>query len=691
MFYAGMSMPTAIAEELNSEQLQAATHGTGPLLIVAGAGTGKTKTLAWRVAHLIESGISPERILLLTFSRRAAREMLTRAAQIVGESQTARVWSGTFHSVANRVLRTYGGALGLPPQFTVMDQADAADLMNLLRDDLGLAKGPRRFPRKDTLIEIYSRVINTRRKLSDVILADYPWCEEEVEGLRAIFRDYMLRKREQGLLDYDDLLVYCQGLTQIDQVAETLGNLWDHVLVDEYQDTNVLQADILLGLRKTNPNITVVGDDAQSIYSFRAADVRNILDFPKHFTGATVVTLEQNYRSTQPILRVANAVIAKASERYTKNLWSKRDGDEPPVLAQCLDEAQQAEAVSRQVLELREQGLSLKDQAVLYRSGHHSDLLQIELARRNIPFVVYGGLKFIEAAHIKDLLACLRILENPRDELSWFRVLQLLKGVGPSHARKLMDGLGVRTDQTSAPTGQPARQASPLERLMSAPPPTVPEAVEEFASLVRALADCERLPPGAQVERLRLFYEPIFERVYTNSAVRLRDLEQLEQLASRYQSRREFISDLTLDPPASTSDLAGPPHLDEDYLILSTVHSAKGCEWKAVHIIHAADGAFPSDMSTRNQQEVDEERRLFYVALTRAKDSLWIYWPLRYYHRRTGRGDAHSFAQVSRFLAPEVRGLMEQKALYDEQDSAPTPVRQQAVAIIDNLFQGLLD
>ena len=728
--------------ELNPAQRQAATHGAGPVLVIAGAGTGKTKTLAGRVAFLLGQGVEPQRILLLTFTRRAAAEMLARAARLAPPGATSKVWGGTFHATANRLLRQYGRALGLAPEFSVLDQADAADLMNLIRGELltsreregaglmtpgfrglnpGLASASeahpkRRFPRKDTLMAIYGRVVNSRTPLAEVLAKSYPWCADDREGIRQVFERYTARKRDQNVLDYDDLLLYWKALCLAPRVGALVAERFEHILVDEYQDTNLIQAEILQAMRRQNPNIMVVGDDAQSIYSFRAATVRNILDFPTQFPGAQVITLEQNYRSTGPILDAANAVMAHAAERYTKNLFSQRPSVQKPSIITCADEAAQCDQVCGRVLEKLEQGIALRRQAVLFRAGHHSDMLEVELTRRNIPFVKYGGLKFIEAAHIKDMLAVLRLLDNPGDEMAWFRVLQLLEGVGPGTARRIMAGLGLRgagtvnanVDAPPLDSALPvAPGADPLRTLLTRPPMVPPVARLEFSALREAVAHClgvdgsalvpsaakqsalapisRSIAPAAQVQRIRRFYEPIFQRLYDNPAVRLRDLDQLEQIASGYSSRSAFVTDLTLDPPSSTQDLAGPPLLEEDYLVLSTIHSAKGCEWDVVHIIHAADGMMPSDMATGSAAEIDEERRLFYVAMTRARDTLSIYFPLRYYFHPFGRSDRHSYAQLTRFLAESDLALYERigppaEASADPADAdAPAPGTRQAI------------
>jgi DNA helicase II / ATP-dependent DNA helicase PcrA len=708
-------------EELNREQRAAVTHGAGPLLVLAGAGSGKTGTLACRVAHLIASGAEPSRICLLTFSRRAAQEMLARAGRLTNRTAAGRVWGGTFHAVANRVLRLHGRRLGLDPAFTVMDQGDTADLLGLVRHDLlatkeGTSAQGRRFPRAETLADVYSRTVNTQQALSAVLNRDFPWCADEADGVRAVFEAYTARKREQHLLDFDDLLVCWRALGAVPGGAELLARLWDHVLVDEYQDTNNLQADILAALRPDGTGVTVVGDDAQAIYAFRAATSRNLLNFPERFPGTTVVRLEHNYRSTPAILAVANAVMSAAGSGtcHTKTLWSARSGRRRPLLRTCEDEAAQAEAVCDSVLGHREDGVALRSQAVLFRAGHHADMVELALVRRNIPYVKYGGLKFLEAAHVKDLVASLRVLDNPWDELAWFRVFRLLEGVGPATARRLMADLGVRGGRGLRPApaggveagplggagagaaagslggagvgaGVGARAVggaggdpvvTPLARLLAASPRVPAAAIEELAGLRAALGDCAdgclpggaTPPPGVQVERLRRWLEPVVERRYDAAAPRIADLEQLQQAAARYGTRGRFVAELTLDPPASTGDLAGPPSLDDDWLVLSTVHSAKGGEWDVVHVLHVADGMFPSDMACGDPDGIEEERRLLYVAVTRARDVLELNVPFRYHHHRYGLSDTHSYGQVSRFLTAQVRTLME-----GEHVGAPVP------------------
>jgi DNA helicase-2/ATP-dependent DNA helicase PcrA len=668
------------SDDLNDGQRAAAEHLGGPLLVVAGAGTGKTATLAHRVARLVQRGARPGRILLLTFTRRAAREMLSRARGSESGVALDRVWGGTFHSVANRLLRLHGGAIGLSAAFTVLDRSDMADLMDLVRGELALGGGERRFPRKDTLADIYSRMVDAQRPLGDVLERDFPWCRDEADGIAAVFDGYSVRKRSADCLDYDDLLVWWRALLRSEPTRSLVAERFDHVLVDEYQDTNAVQADILAALKPSGEGLMVVGDDAQAIYAFRAATVRNILEFPERFPGTTIVRLERNYRSTQAILDASNAVIAGAARRHAKTLWTERTGGDVPSLLTCLDEADQSDAVCRAVLEHREAGVPLHEQAVLFRTGHHSDLLEVELRRRNVPFVKYGGLTFLETAHVKDALAMLRIAENPRDEVGWFRVLQLLEGVGPATARRGLEELGrART---------PAEAIGALAAIRL-PAPAL-ESRDRLAALLRDITDADAgegdvggsdadastarsmLSAAAQLERVRRFLEPLLRRRYDDAEPRLRDLEQLEQVAAGFATRAAFVADLTIDPPSSTADLAGPPLLDEDYLVLSTIHSAKGGEWDVVHVIHAADGNIPSDMATGDEERIDEERRLFYVALTRARHALHVYFPLRYHRRNRGLEDRHLHAQLTRFLDGPARAHFERRSTWaGDPDVAP--------------------
>jgi len=647
---------------LNAEQAQAAAHGDGPLLIIAGAGTGKTRTLVHRVAHLIQRGVDPSRIMLVTFTRRAAAEMFRRvdgllrrqaeAAQNKTPSARAsgkKLWGGTFHSVATRLLRVHGKSIGLEPGFTIHDRGDSEDLLNVVRTDLGLTKTDKRFPKKGTCLAIYSHTVNSHRPLEDVLAGAYPWCKDYSTELSRLFRDYVDRKEAASVLDYDDLLLFWRGLLADEKAGEKVRARFDCVLVDEYQDTNRLQSEILRLLRPEGKGLTVVGDDAQSIYSFRAATVRNILDFPREFPGTTVVKLEQNYRSVPPILDATNKVIAQASERFTKNLWTARELGELPSLVTCNDEDEQAEFLIERILEHREAGIDLKRQAVLFRASHHSMVLEAELARHNIPFVKYGGLKFVETAHVKDLMAFLRLVENPRDLVAGSRLLTLLPGIGPKRARQLMEILlsaGGRFDAWACVKA-----------------PRAAEAVwPKLVSLMIALADLPTKEVASQLHLARKFYAPLLDEKYDNTAARQRDLEQLEQLAGRYPDRTAMLAEIALDPPTTAEDWAGDPLLDEDYLVLSTIHSAKGLEWDAVYVIHASDGNIPSDMATGSSEQIEEELRLFYVALTRAKDWLYVCFPQRYYHAyRGGFSDQFGYAQLTRFLPKGLKGCFHRR------------------------------
>jgi DNA helicase-2/ATP-dependent DNA helicase PcrA len=642
-------MPESRIDDLNPEQLRAATAGEGPVLTIAGAGTGKTKTLAARMAWLVSQGIDPGRIMLLTFTRRASDEMLRRARRALGETGSrtlGTVWGGTFHSVANRLLRTYGEAIGLDPDFTVMDQSDAEDLMDASRHDHALGSKEKRFPRKQTCLSIYSRCVNSSDRLDHTLAAFFPWCIEWEQELRLLFKSYTEAKQERHVLDYDDLLLYWFHLLGDETLVTLLNERFDHILVDEYQDTNRLQSSILHRMRSLNRNLTVVGDDAQSIYSFRAAEVRNILDFPAEFPGATVVTLETNYRSTQPILDVTNRIIGLSPKRHAKELRSVKGNGLKPALITCEREEDQTDFVVEKVLEHNESGLGLRRQAILVRTAYWSDHLEVELTRRNIPYRKYGGLKFLEAAHIKDLMSFLRVLENPRDQLAWTRILRLLEGVGPALAKRACEAVAESGGDVAALKWVPA-------------PAPVEAELLKLANLIRSLSRKNTTENVASdIERIRSFYDPLIERLYENADPRKRDLEQLEQISSAYSSRQAFLSELTLDPPQATGDLAGPPSKDDDWLTVSTIHSAKGCEWDVVYVIHVSDGILPSDMATGDADQIEEERRLLYVACTRAREHLYVLHPLRYYVKGR-RGDAHIYSQLTRFIPRELKSCFQ--------------------------------
>jgi len=670
-------------EMLNPEQRQAAEYGaktannvfrSGPLLVIAGAGTGKTMTLAHRVAHLIIQGVSPERILLLTFTRRAAQEMTRRVDTIVRRTMAdskANVvpagvlpWSGTFHSVANRLLRRFAANLGLDPGFSVLDRGDAADVIDVTRHELTLSKKSRRFPKKDTCLAIYSRCVNSQKALVDVLNESYPWCIDWEAELRELFRHYVLRKQQCQALDYDDLLLYWNHLVADKEFADQIGAWFDHVLVDEYQDTNLVQAQILRALKPNGEGVTVVGDDAQSIYSFRAAEVENILGFPDQFIPRTeVVTLDQNYRSTQEILNVANGLIAESERQYEKNLFADNKNGARPGYVTVEDGDAETEYVVEAILQNRETGMQLMDQAVLFRGAHHSDRLELELIRRNIPYVKYGGLKFLEAAHVKDLLSVLKWAENPKNEIAAFRVLKLLPGIGPTYASRCYEQLAC--GEFSFSTLRNFR-----------PPSAAASDWHAFCELLDSLsaAEADDAAWQAQLTQVRRWYQPHLERLYDGIDTREADLEQLEQISGRYATRERFLTELTLDPPSAAGDLAADPLLDEDYLVLSTVHSAKGQEWDAVYVLNVSDGNFPSEFATGKPAMIEEERRLLYVAMTRAKQSLSLIAPLKYHVTQQRRdGDKHVYGARSRFLTDSLLETMD-RCFHGRKDE---PAKQQ--------------
>jgi DNA helicase-2/ATP-dependent DNA helicase PcrA len=638
---------------LNPAQRAAVDHDIGvaaprPLLVVAGAGSGKTSTLAHRVARLILGGADPQRILLLTFSRRAASEMTQRAGNVLhrimgkGGAQpvTTLPWAGTFHSIGARLLREFAGRIGLDESFTIHDRGDSEDLMGLVRHEIGLSQTQKRFPLKGTCLSIYSRVVNSREPLEQVLQTTFPWCAEWEGQLKTLFGAYVDAKQEQNVLDYDDLLLFWAEMAADPELGPELGALFDHVLVDEYQDTNRLQAAILTGMKPDGRGVMVVGDDAQSIYSFRGATVRNILDFPQQFSQpAQLITLERNYRSTQPILDASNAVIAAALERHAKTLWTDKASSARPQLVLIPDEAEQARWVCNRILEHREAGMALTSQAVLFRAASHSAALELELMRRNVPFVKFGGLKFLEASHIKDVLAVLRFAQNPSGRMAGFRVAQLIPGIGPATATRLLDTVAQADEPVAAVESfdAPARSMADWQG---------------FASLYRQLrAPGLRWP--ADIELVKNWYLPHLERMHDDAQVRAADVAQLALLAGGYGSRESFLAEITLDPPEATSDRAGPPLLDEDYLILSTIHSAKGQEWKSVHVLNVVDGCIPSDMSTGNRDDIEEERRLLYVAMTRAKEHLHLVVPNRFFIKQQAQmGDRHVYAARTRFVTP---------------------------------------
>jgi DNA helicase-2/ATP-dependent DNA helicase PcrA len=665
--------------ELNDQQRAAvAAPPESPLLILAGAGTGKTATLSARAAWLIAHGLAPERILLLTFTRRAAREMLTRTRTLLeraGIATHGQVVGGTFHAVAWRLVRLYAEPLRLPPRLSVLDAGDSADLLDLVREELGYAESGKRFPRKATLADVYSRTLNAQRPLSEVLAEQFPWCEPYSDEIGRIFSRYGRRKREAHALDLDDLLLYWRALAIHEFAGAQLAAMFDHLLVDEYQDVNTLQVEIVRALRRDNRGLTVVGDDLQAIYSFRAASAEHILGFPTLFPDGSMATLERNYRSTQPILDLANAVAAQAERSHPRRLRSAGGDGQRPRLVYCRDEAEEATAVAERVLAEHEGGVSLREQAVLMRTAHHSDLLELELGRRRVPYVKYGGIRYLEAAHVKDFLSLLRLVGNPADQVSWFRILQLFQGVGPRIARRILDALELELATL------PAQWAVA---------PAVPDAVRSAgAALFEALAAAAAsAAPGTQAELLQQALAPFVRRRYPDAEPRLHDLALLVDAAANASSIEQFAAELALDPPQSSADFAGPPKLDEDYLILSTIHSAKGLEWDVVHLIHASDGNLPSDMALSTREGLDEERRLLYVALTRARRGLHVYVPVRYFHHPLGVDDVSGLGKTSRFLTDGVQALCD---IVQTNESQPelvgAEIHEQVTVALDELWR----
>ncbi|MBF0542327.1 MAG: ATP-dependent helicase [Nitrospirae bacterium] len=618
-------------ELLNPAQYDAVTHINGPLLVIAGAGSGKTRALVYRVSYLIENGIAPESILLLTFTRKSASEMMRRAASVL-DNRCLSVSGGTFHSFANLTLRRYASLIGLRNNFTIIDRSDAEDIINLIRTELGFGKKDKLFPKKNTILKIISKSINTEISIDDIIYNDYPKYDEESEDISEISVRYTQYKFEKSILDYDDLLIYLKKLLiEHDDVRKRLSNHYKYIMIDEYQDTNRIQADITSLLASEHGNVMAVGDDSQSIYSFRGANFRNIMDFPTIFQGCKITTLEQNYRSTSPILNLTNQIIANTTEKYSKVLFTNISGTQKPVYIKTANEYEQASFISQRILELHEEGINLNDIAVLFRSGSHSNVLEFELTESHIPFVKYGGLKFTEAAHIKDINALLRIIFNPMDAIGWHRVLLLLDGIGAKSAENIIkeiikDNLGHKglLSQNNASK----KYRIELERLY--------KLIETFQST--------EISPSDAVKFAQEYYTPILEKNYDDPEKRINDLDSLIKIAARYDNIERFLTDLTLEPPEGVK--AVPVEKDRDRLVLSTIHSAKGLEWNTVFVIHLVEGFFPSIYNLGNTKELDEERRLFYVACTRAKENLYLLSPEIQYKRY----NYSEFSEPSRFI-----------------------------------------
>ncbi|MDD5610736.1 MAG: ATP-dependent helicase [Candidatus Omnitrophica bacterium] len=622
------------AKELNPAQLEAVESIDGPHLVIAGAGSGKTRTLVYRVAYLVEHGIKPEEILLLTFTRKAAEEMLRRASLILDE-RCSRVSGGTFHSFANSILRKYAKLVGISHNFTILDRADSEDAVNLIRTQLGFNKKDKRFPRKKALMEVISGSINRAKTLEEILYDEYPQFVEWAKEIEEVRKEYNKYKHAKSLLDYDDLLIYFKNLlVEHEAVRSQLARKYKYIMVDEYQDTNKLQAYIVSLLSAEHKNILVVGDDSQSIYSFRGANFKNIMDFPSIFKGTKVITLEENYRSTQAILDMTNEVISFAEEKYPKKLFTQKQGGKPPVFVEVKDENSQSKYIVDKILELREEGMELNEMAVLFRSGWHSHDLEIELANRNIPFAKYGGQKFVEAAHIKDVIAHLRIAYNILDQVSWYRALLLMRGVGTKTAEKLVTDIITQNKGLSLD-----------EKMLGR--------IEDLDSLFKILKgiDKNKDKPVSLIRAFLKYYQPLLKEKYDDFNKRLNDLDSLERIASRYETLEKFLTDMALEPPERSIIEAGAKDKDDSCLTLSTIHSAKGLEWRTVFLIYAAEGHLPSYLSLEDNDALEEERRLLYVAVTRAKENLFVLKP---HIDRSARSyfddNASVFTRVSRFL-----------------------------------------
>ena len=662
---------------LNEQQRRAVTHQGGPLLVLAGAGTGKTRTLVARAAWLRGAqGVPASRILLLTFTRRAASDMLARAAAGAG-SPAERICGGTFHAIAHKIVRQHAESFSLPPQFTILDPGDVADILDVLRPDHGLADtgqsfrgargvgppgaaesfrgargvGPpgaaRRAPRAAACADIYTRCVNTGRPVSEVVTASFPWCAPFTDQLAGLFRAYTARKRARHLLDFDDLLLLWQAALADPMAGPVLRGMFDAVLVDEYQDVNAVQASIVRLLQPDGKQLTCVGDDAQAIYGFRGADPAHLRRLAADYAGLEIVRLDRNYRSRQGILDLAN-LIRPSAPGLDLTLTPDRGPGMAPLLVRCHDEATQAREICARVLAAHEDGAALRDQAVLVRAAHHSDILEIELSASKIPYVKFGGLRFTDTAHVKDFLAAARILANPADDLAWFRLLRLHEGIGPVHARRVLAAL----DQDGPASGW--RQSGWQQAIDAAPARSRPALAATLGRLAdAAVPTAAARGSAAQAGAILVILDPLIRARYPDAAVRITDLQRLADAAAAQPSLHDALAELTLDPPVFASDLAGPPRLDEDYVTISTIHAAKGLEWPIVHLSHLVDGALPSDMALGDPGGLAEEHRLFYVAITRARDHLYMYAPLRLHYHRRGRDDRHGFGQLTRFLHAE--------------------------------------
>lgn len=633
--------------ELNPSQFEAVSAVEGNYLVIAGAGSGKTRTLVYRVARLTELGYDPKSILLLTFTRKASKEMMDRAA-ILLDNRCSKINGGTFHSFANLTLRKYAKAVKLDNGFTILDQSDSEDVINLIRSQLNLSQIKKRFPNKQTIFKIISLSTNTGKTIEDLLIDEYPHFIEYTEKFIGINEIYSSYKKQNNLLDYDDLLIYLRNfLLDFSPTAKSFLNTIRFIMVDEYQDTNKLQSEIIVGLGQVNQNIMVVGDDSQSIYAFRGANFKNIMEFPILFPNVKIIKLEENYRSTQEILDFTNYIIEQAIEKYPKHLFTRKTGGELPGIVSASNENMQSRFITERILDLREEGVALNDIAVLFRSSYHSFDLEIELNKANIPYIKFGGMKFVEASHIKDLLAFLRIASNPSDYVSWYRVLLLHEGIGPKKAQQIMDDLSKDIISIKRkPESLPGKQYN--------------DKIFNLFSLLHDVHIKNQLPPD-KIECILKYYEPIFMEKYDDWNKRKKDLDIFINISENYKSIDSFLSDMALDPPQDSVIDIDAADKEREFVTLSTIHSAKGLEWHSVFIIHAIDGFFPSNQSFEKIETLEEERRLMYVASTRAKQNLYVCYPMHIFDRRTG----YTFAKPSRFIDGVSEAIADQWLLED--------------------------
>ncbi|HVO73389.1 MAG TPA: ATP-dependent helicase [Ignavibacteriaceae bacterium] len=618
--------------ELNTAQFEAASAVEGPYLIIAGAGTGKTRTLVYRVSRLVEIGYDPKSIVLLTFTRKAASEMMNRAS-ILLDNRCSKIQGGTFHSFANLTLRKYAQAAGLESSFTILDQGDSEDVINLIRSQAGLISKEKRFPNKETLFKVYSLSVNTGRTVEEIIIENYPHFEDQLDKILGIQKVYTEYKRKNNLLDYDDLLVYHRNfLTELSPAAKSFLSTLNFIMVDEYQDTNKLQAEVVKGLAQLKNNVMVVGDDSQSIYAFRGANFKNIIEFPKLFPGTKIIKLEENYRSIQPILDFTNQIIKGAVEKYDKHLYTHKTGGNLPIIIAASTENLQSKFIVEKILDLREEGVPLGEIAVLFRSSFFSFDLEIELTKANIPFQKFGGMKFVETAHIKDVLAFLRIAANPKDVVSWYRVLLLHEGVGPKTAQKILDELAAArlTIKGNPDAVTNFRYSDNIARL--------------FQLLYQL--HTKQMLPSEKAQLVVDYYYPLFKEKYDDYNKRYKDLEIFLNITENYKSLDSLLADMAIEPVIDSVVDIESPDKEEEYLTLSTIHSAKGLEWHTVFIIHAVEGYFPSSRSVESLDQLEEERRLMYVASTRAKQNLFVTYPMNLFDRAAGM----TFSKPSRFI-----------------------------------------